>query len=305
MARSGLQVTSASLSDQFAALAQVPKPTSHALRDRLLEGPVLHVDETGWLIAPNGQKIGRKRHRKKRYTATVWGLCSDRYAHYALLESKSTADGRSLLESYRGVLVADGYQVCETLALPDKEGQPPRFTLVNCWAHCLRKFRAIESSELRCKPILAWIRRLYEVEREIEGPFPGDPEVCETRRQLRQEKSTLVLKQIQTWAFQQGGLRRSDFGKAINYMMKRWDRRTHFVDDGRVPLDNNRIERALRGPVIGRKTHFCSRSHRGAQTTAILYSLVETARLNSIDPARYLLDAAKAAIEKTGAITLP
>lgn len=303
MARSGLTVTAGTLSDQLIALAKILEPTYDALFTRLLEGPILHVDETGWLLAPNGVKLGRKRHRKRRFTATVWGLCSEQYAYYALLDSKSTQAGRSLLDTYSGVLVADGYQVYETLSKADEEGQPPRFTLVNCWAHCLRKFRDLE--EARCQPVLQWIRELYEIEREVEGPFPGGPQAWEERRKLRQEKSQPILEEIRAWAFQQGGLHQSGFGKAIQYMMKRWDRLTHFARDGRIPLDNNRVERALRGPVIGRKTHFCSRSERGAKTAAVLYSLVETARLNGLDPAQYLLQATRAAIQMPGTATLP
>ncbi len=279
------------------------EPTYDALFARLLEGPVLHVDETGWLLAPNGVKIGRKLHRKRQYTATVWGLCSEQFAYYALLDSKSTEAGRSLLGTYSGALIADGYQVYEILAKPNEEGQPPRFTLINCWAHCLRKFRDLEDT--RCQPVLQWIRKLYEIDREVEGPFPGDSKAWEKRRQLRQERSKPVLEEIRAWAFQQGGLHQSGFGKAIQYMMKRWDRLTHFVADGRIPHANNRVERALRGPVIGRKTHFCSRSERGAKTAAVLYSLVETARLNGIDPAQYLIVVAKAAIQKPGTVTLP
>lgn len=111
MARQGLEVTSATLFDQIAALGDVLAPSYEALRARLLDGPVLHVDETGWLLAENGKRLGRKRHRKQLYTATVWGLCSERYAYYALLDSKSTEAGRSLLASYTGTVVADGYQV--------------------------------------------------------------------------------------------------------------------------------------------------------------------------------------------------
>jgi transposase len=303
MARCGLAVNSAALFDQIAALADVLAPTYRALLEQLLAGPVLHVDETGWLLAPNGKPVGRKRHRKKRWTATVWGLCSEQYAYYALLDSKSTEAGRSLLESYGGIVVADGYQVYEILS--GENSQTQHFTLVNCWAHTLRKFRDLESHEPRCKIILEWIRELYEIEREIDGPFPGDRDTCERRRDLRRRRSQPILDEIKEWAFQQGGLRRSDFGKALNYMMKRWEQLTRFVDDGRIPLDNNRVERALRGPVLGRRNHFCSRSERGATTTAVLYSLVETARLNGIDPARYLLDATQAALQQPGAVTLP
>ena len=305
MARQGLEVTSATLFDQIAALAEVLAPTYEAILDELLAGPVLHVDETGWLLAPNGTRLGRKRHRKRLFTATVWGLCSDRLAHYALLDSKSTEAGKSLLASYSGALVADGYQVYEILSKADKEEERPGYTLVNCWAHVLRKFRDLEGHEPRSQPILDWIRDLYEIDREIEGPFPGDAQACAKRLALRKEKSAPIIKEIETWAFQQGGLRRGDFGKALAYMLNRWDNLKRFLDDGRIPLDNNRVERALRKPVLGRKNHHCSRSQRGARTTAILYSLVETARLNDLDPAAYLLAAANAAIKEPGTVTLP
>ena len=303
MARSGLTVTSATLFDQLHALSRLLEPTYQALFARLLEGPVLHVDETGWLLAPNGVKLGRKRHRKRRYTATVWGLCSDQFAYYALLDSKSLESGRSLLGAYSGVLVADGYQVYETLSQGNEEEQEPPYTLVNCWAHCLRKFRDLKDA--RCQPVLGWIKKLYAIERKVEGPFPGGPEAWAERRELRQKESRKILEKIRAWALDQGGLRQSGFGKAIHYMMKRWDRLTRFVEDGRIPLDNNPAERALRGPVIGRKIHFCSRSERGAKTTAVLYSMVETARLSGVDPAEYLLAATRAALLKPDAVTLP
>lgn len=305
MARQGLRVTSAALFDQIAPLAEILAPTHEAILKELLTGPVLHVDETGWLLAPNGTRLGRKRHRKKLFTATVWGLCSDRFAHYALLDSKSTEAGKSLLASYSGVVVADGYQVYEILSKPDQEAQRPGYALANCWAHVLRKFRDLEKHEPRSDLVLAWIRELYEIEHEIEGPFPGDAEACARRLAARQEKSAPIVAKIKDWAFQQGGLRRGDFGKALSYMLKRWENLTRFLEDGRIPLDNNRVERALRKPVLGRKNHHCSRSQAGARTTAILYSLVETARLNDLDPAAYLLAAANAALEEPGTVTLP
>ena len=305
MARQGLRVTSATLFDQIAPLAEILAPSYEAILKQLLAGPVLHVDETGWLLAPNGKRLGRKRHRKKHFTATVWGLCSERWAYYALLDSKSTEAGKSLLASYSGAVVADGYQVYEILSKPDGEDERPGYTLVNCWAHVLRKFRELEGHEPRSHPVLAWIRELYEIDRQIDSPFPGDAEACASRLAARQEHSAPLLAKIKDWAFQQGGLRRGDFGKALSYMLKRWDNLTRFLEDGRIPLDNNRVERALRKPVLGRKNHFCSRSQRGARTTAILYSLVETARLNGFDPATYLLAAANAALDKPGTVTLP
>ena len=86
-------------------------------------------------------------------------------------------------------------------------------------------------------------------------------------------------------------------------MIKRWDNLTRFLEDGRIPLDNNRVERSLRGPVLGRKNHHSSRSRKGAMTTAILYSMMESARINGRNPATYLIEAATAAIENPGTVT--
>ena len=98
---------------------------------------------------------------------------------------------------------------------------------------------------------------------------------------------------------------RSDFGKAVRYMLERWTGLTRFVENQRIPLDNNAAERALRGPVVGRKNHYGSRSQRGTQVAALFYTLCETAKLVGVDPHAYLLRALHAAIAQPGAVTYP
>jgi hypothetical protein len=88
-------------------------------------------------------------------------------------------------------------------------------------------------------------------------------------------------------------------------MLECWIGLTRFVDDPRIPLDNNAAERALRGPVVGRKNHYGSRSLRGTQVAAVFYTLCETARLAGVDPQAYLLNAVYAAIARPGAVTFP
>ena len=103
----------------------------------------------------------------------------------------------------------------------------------------------------------------------------------------------------------QVGLPRSEFGKAVRYMLDPWKGLTRFIDDPGVPLDNNAAERALRGPVVGRKNHYGSRSLRGTQVAALFYTLCETAKLMAVDPHAYLLRALYAAIAQPGAVTYP
>lgn len=305
MGRAGLEVTSQTLWDQIDALAGFLEPTYDAIFRQVLGEPVVHADETGWMLAEGGKHEGRKRHRKKTTRATAWVLSSPRYCYFALLGSKSHAAGLSLLATYSGALVADGYQVYETLARGDPSSEDPRFQLVNCWAHVLRRFREIEANDPRCSQILSWIGKLAEIDAEVEGPFPGDDSAAAQRLELRQQKSRPILEQMRSWSFQQGGLRRSDFGRALRYMMKRWPALTAYLEDGRIPMTNNLAERELRQLVLGRKNHFGSRSKRGAKVAAILYSLVETAKLSGLDPATYIMAAATAAVQRPGAATLP
>jgi len=88
-------------------------------------------------------------------------------------------------------------------------------------------------------------------------------------------------------------------------MLERWTGLTRFLDDARIPLDNNAAERALRGPVVGRKNHYGSKSLRGTQVAALFYTVCETAKLAGVDPHAYLLQATTAALHQSGTITLP
>jgi len=289
-ARQGLDVTSQTLWDQLAALASHVEPTWRALLAGALAEPVLNVDETSWRM------MGSKTNPKW----TLFGLTSPRLAAYELVGSKSAAQARRILSGFRGTLVVDGYAVYPIVAELEKT-----IRIAHCWAHARRKFVDATDPPDAVSWIVERIRQLYEIEREIDGPFPGDGPTQGRRLALRNEKSRPLLEEIRDWAFQQGGLRRSAFGKALRYMLKHWDGLTVFVDDPRVPLDNNAAERALRGPVVGRKNFYGNRSKRGAKVAAILYTLIESAKLNGIDPAEYLGRAARSAIRGPGTVTLP
>jgi hypothetical protein len=177
--------------------------------------------------------------------------------------------------------------------------------LAHCWAHTKRKYDEIADRwPTACAEIQALIGELHAVERLVPRPFPGSAEVQAERRRLRQERSRPVLDRIWHWATVQVGLPRSDFGKAVRYVVERWTGLTRFVDDPRIPVDNNAIERGLRGPVVGRKNHYGSKSPRGTQVAALFYTLCETAKLVGVDPHAYLLRAVETAIAQPGAVTL-
>ena len=125
------------------------------------------------------------------------------------------------------------------------------------------------------------------------------------RATLRAEQSAPIVTELRAWAQQQRALPESSLGKAISYMLGLWSGLTRFLDDPRIPLDNNATERGLRGMVVGRKNHYGSRSKRGTEVAALFYSLIESAKLCGVEPKAYLLRALRPALTTPGTVTLP
>jgi transposase len=296
MARVGLEVTSQALWDQHQALARVLEPTYLALWQRVRGAEVVYADETRWRLLDGTSS-----------PHWVWSLVGDSVAFYRICVHRSAQAAEELLGPYAGIVMADGFSAYLALA----KDRP--FTLVHCWAHVRRKFVEAQShAPDLANAALGMIQRLYEVEAEVPraGPRAGPDEVAReraTRLTARQERSRPITAQLRDWAWVTKGsvLPKSPIGKAVDYMLSLWPRLTLFLDDARIPLDNNAVERALRGPVIGRKNFYGSKSTRGTQVAALLYTLTESAKLARVDPRAYLLRATRAALEAPGTVTLP
>ncbi len=295
MRREGLDVTTATLWDQVEAVASVLRPAHEALGKWILTKPLIHADETRWklMIAP------------KTETWQAWGIACENAVCYRILDSRSAAAGRTLLDNYRGVVMVDGYAAYETIARGS-----PGMVLVHCWAHVRRKYVDIEHFHPQeCKAILGMIRELYA----IEAGLPRWPElngteleqVLAARLAARREQSAPVIARILEWAAGVRRTRESALRKAVEYMARRWKGLTRFLDDARVPLDNNLIERSLRPVAMGRKNHLGSKSERGIEATATLYSLIESAKLAGVEPRAYLRAAVTAALETPFRVLLP
>jgi transposase len=295
MRREGLAIDSQTLWDQLEAAATILAPTYEALRQHVQAAPVIGADETWWrvVVGPPG----------KRWWA--WSLTSETAVTYTILESRSQEAARQVLNGYRGIVIADGYSAYEALA---RAG--PRFTLAHCWAHVRRKFVEAEPHYPGpCAAVLDLIGQLYAVEQACPRGGVGDEDertdLRQRRAHLRAERSAPLVAAIRAWAQQQRALPESSLGKAIAYMLGLWPGLTRFLDDPRIPLDNNATERALRGMVIGRKNHYGSRSRRGTEVAALFYSLIESAKLCGVEPKAYLLRALRAALATPGTVTLP
>jgi len=298
MGRAGLETDSQTIWDQISVLARHLEPTYRALCRQVLESYVVYADETFW------------RNHENKNTSKWWTWCvaSDDIATYLIQKSRSQKAAKKVLAGFEGTAMTDGYAAYQAL-----QSSTPNLKLAHCWAHVRRKFLdAADFSPELSEHAVGLIGELFKIEQEIPraGPGASDEEQQETldlRRRLRQEKSRPVITDLLEWAVRHDGavLPKSKMGRAITYMLKLWKGLTLFLEDPRIPLDNNAAERALRGVVIGRKNHYGSKSKRGTEVAALFYTLFETAKLSGIDPRAYVTLAANRAIAEHGAVTLP
>jgi transposase len=295
MAREGLQVDSQTLWDQLDALARHHQRTDEALGQRVLTEPLVHADETWWPLL--------ERRPSKRWW--VWSVASERGVVYRIQPSRSTEAASTLLGGYQGVVMADGYGAYTALARA-----APGMTLAHCWSHARRKFVDVqEFYRGPCDEILSLIGELFAIERGLPAlrrlPDDARAEAGRVIGDVRATQSRRIVGQIRAWAYAQRCTPESGLRKAIDYMLGQWVGLTQFLDDPRVPLTNNLAERELRTVVVGRKNHYGSKSRRGTEVAAILYSLLETAQLVGVEPKAYLTEAPRRVITHPDAIVLP
>jgi len=283
MARDGLDVDSQTLWDYVYAVARLLRPAHEQLRDYLLTKPVLGADETWWRLMTGKSK--KRGGDTKRWH--VWAACADDAVYFTLEDTRGLEAARKILETYEGVVMCDGYGVYSGL---QNRGAP--YQLAHCWSHIRRKLMESGASDEELKPVLDDIDELFAIERRCATGPPGD----ELRRELRDQLSRPIIDKIKQWRLSLRVFPGSGLANAAKHITDHWSGLTRFLDDPRIPLSNNQTERAIRNPVIGRKNFYGSRSRRGTEAAAILYSLVESARLAGVEPAAYLRAALLAAI---------
>jgi transposase len=270
--RHGLGITTQTLWDQVHALGRRLEQASRALLARVLAQPVVGLDQTSW----------KRLEVKDGKPWQMWCLTAPGLVVHQIRDDKGAATFKDLMAGYRGTIVCDALKTHEAGARGNDE-----IVLAGCWAHVFRKFEEAAPDHPDAKRALEWIGRLYEIDAR------GGDDVHK-RAELRRVESARVLAALKEWVWSQVSLKTLSIGNAAAYVVANWDRLARFVQDARIPLDNNATERAIRGPVVGRKNHYGSRSRRGTEIASIFYSLLETAKLHNVDPARYLRTAALA-----------
>lgn len=202
---------------------------------------------------------------------------------YDYQQTRASKHPRRFLQDYQGYLHVDGYAGYNGI---------PDVTLVGCWAHARRMFtdslkalpESAKTSHVKTKEGLAFCNKLFEIDRSLKDLSPAE------RHQERLVRSQPVLEAFSVWLKEQTPrvLPKSALGKAIKYCRNQWERLVVFLEDGRLELDNNRAERSIKPFVIGRKNWMFSNTAKGAKASAIIYSIVETAKENGLNPFYYL-----------------
>ena len=284
-AQEGVQIDTSTLADWVGACTATLEPLSAMLRAHVLAAERLHGDDTTVPVLAKG----------KTTTGRLWTYVRDDRpfggpappaAFFLYSPDRSGKHPRQHLATYSGILQADAYGGYAELYAPGrKQGL---ITEAGCWAHARRNF--YELAQLRQAPLaleaVRQIDKIFALERDLNG------QTAEVRLRTRQEQVRPLAEAFETWMrLQRSNLsRHAEVAKAIDYMLKRWPSFTRFLDDGRICLTNNAAERALRGIALGRKAWLFAGSDRGGERAAAIYSLIVTAKLNSIDPQAWLAD---------------
>jgi len=282
-AREGLELDRATLAEWVGSVCALVDPLLGALCDYVMDAEKLHADDTPIpVLAPGTGKTKTGRLWTYVRDDQPSGSTDPPAVLFRYSPDRKGEQPRAHLHSFRGILQADGYAGFQ--GLYDRKTDP--LTEAACWAHARRKFFDLHAAT--ASPValeaLKRIGALYEIEEEIRGQRP------ELRKAQRQARAAPLLKDLQQWLRETArkASRKSDLAAAIGYTLSRWTALTRYCEDGRIEIDNNAAERALRSVALGRKNYLFAGSDAGGERAAAFYSLIGSAKLNGLDPEAYL-----------------
>ncbi|HEY0749120.1 MAG TPA: IS66 family transposase, partial [Steroidobacteraceae bacterium] len=273
------------LADWVGSASHLLEPLVAAISRHVLAADKVHADDTPVPVLCPGRGTTRQgrlwtyvrddRPAADQSPPAVW---------FAYSPDRKGEHPRRHLQAFRGILQADGYAGFDRLYNDADANHPIKEAA--CWAHVRRKFfdiHAATDSPLASEA-LARIGELYGIEADIRG------QAAPLRCQARQARAGPKLEDLHQWLF--GTVKqlskKSDLAGAIHYALARWKSLTRYRDDGRIEIDNNAAERALRAVALGRKNYLFAGADCGGERAAAIYSLIGSAKLNDIDPEAYL-----------------
>jgi transposase len=281
--RQGVNLDRSTLADWVGRAAFLLRPVHQRLLDKLKASPKLFADETTAPVLDPGR--GRTKTGQLWAYARddrPWGGADPPGVAYVYAPDRKAERPIAHLEGFRGVLQVDGYAGYKVLA---ERGE---VRLAFCWSHVRRRF--YELAQAGPAPIaaeaLARIAALYKIEGEIQGRS------AEERRTIRQERSHPLIDAFEPWLREKLSLisQKTKLAEAIRYALSRWPGLCLFLDDGRIEIDSNTVERTIRPLALNRKNALFAGSDGGAEHWAVIASLIETCKLIGVEPHAYLAD---------------
>jgi transposase len=282
-ARQGIDLDRSTLADWVGHAAWHLRPLHERLLVKLRQRSKLFADETTVPVLDPGR--GRtKTGQLWAYAADdrPWGGADPPGVAYVYAPDRKAERPIAHLADFKGILQVDGYAGYRKLA---ERGD---VQLAFCWAHMRRNFYELATPGPApiAREALKHIAEFYAIEKDIRGRS------AEARRIIRQQKSRPLADTFEQWLRTKLGLisQKGRLAEAIRYALSRWEGLTRFIDDGRIELDNNAVERSIRPIALNRKNALFAGSDGGAEHWAIIATLIETCKLNDVDPLAYLID---------------
>jgi transposase len=286
LAREGIDITRAVMADWMGHVAWWLAPLAERIGQYVMAQPVLWTDDTPIrTLAPGNGKTSLSRFWCYAVDPRPYAGQGHPAVLYRYSADRKGERPRGHLEGFSGYLHADAYAGYQALYRPDRRNAP-RIHHVACFAHARRKlFEVFDATKSPiAEEALRRIQELYAIEEEIRGKSAAQ------RRAERQARAKPVLDAFHTWAVAQrrrlSG--KTPLGKAFQYSLSRWDALTRYIEDGRLSIDNNLSERLLRGIAVTRKNFLFLGSDRGGVRAAVIYTIIESAKLSGLDPEAYL-----------------
>jgi len=293
LSRFGIDMNRTTLANWMIRCGELVQPLINRLEEQLLSYPYLHMDETLLQVLNEvGKSATSNSYMWVRSGSPPGNTVGNRIVLFNYDASRSGAVPKTLLAGYQGAIMVDGYEAYEQVC------RDQSLVRLGCWVHARRKF--VEVGKASGRPphgrpprkkkntqaayALKLIAKLYAIEKSLKEA------TIEVRHQQRLERSKPIIDKLRTWC-DDALIKvppKTALGKALRYLDNQWLRLIAYLEDGVYPIDNNPVENAIRPFAIGRKNWMFSASVDGAKASANLYSLIETAKANGLEPYAYL-----------------
>ena len=284
--RAGIELSRATLASWMVRVSELVQPLLNLMAEEILSGDFLQMDETPFQVL---KEEGKPATSLSYLWVRRGGPPNHPLLLYEYADSRRGQVAKDLLEGFQGILQTDGYEGYTEV------GARPGVVHAGCWAHARRRFHdAVKAQKgggkksaraTKAQQGLAWIQKLYRIERSVAEASP------EERLRVRDEKARPLVKKIREWldASKDRVPPQSLTGKALGYLERQWPKLVRYLEDARIPLDTNLVENSIRPFALGRRNWLFADTPGGAQASAHLYSIIETAKANGIEPFAYFV----------------